>query len=110
MGIDEVETSCLSPEKCGNDGKNAASIVMAKYTAPYCTVNGVSTTSAYTEEEQMTIQEQCKDLAISTCKTFLPDAFKQIYDISTCADPPIGNALTFDQLDELKKECEKMVD
>merc|ERR1719148_52233 len=104
--VDEKIEGCLTPEHCANEGKEAAAVIMAIYTAPFCTVNGISVTSA---KEPPTIEKKCKEYAISSCKTYLPQAYQDVLDISTCSDD-MEDLSSWDLLEELEKECHDMVE
>jgi len=104
--VDEKIEGCLTPEYCANEGKEAAAVIMAIYTAPYCTVNTVSATSA---KEPPKIEKKCKEYAISSCKTYLPQAYQDVLDVSTCSDD-MEDLSSWDLLEDLQKQCHDMVE
>merc|ERR1712008_20376 len=80
--VKEKMEECLTPLYCAYQGKEAAAIVMAIYTAPYCVVKK----SKAKVQEEPSIEKMCKDYAIASCKTYLPEAYEKIKKISKCSE------------------------
>lgn len=104
--VDEKIEGCLTPAYCADEGKEAAAVIMAIYTAPFCNVNAVSSTYS---EKKPSIEKKCKEYAIASCKTYLPQAYRDVRAISSCSDD-IEDYVSWDLLEELERECEDMVE
>jgi len=98
----EKKEECLNPHYCNEAGKEAAAIIVADYTAPYCTIN------TFSSKTNLSIEERCRDYAIRSCKGHIPDAYEELLEMSECKgiDPELDWVI----YDELEKKCRKTVD
>jgi len=90
-------------QECYESGKEAAANVVAVYTAPYCTVNIFASPKV-----KLSIEEQCRGAAIESCKVYIPDAYKELLEISECTE--IDDELDSITRESLEDECEETVD
>merc|ERR1712176_1127380 len=92
-----------SDQECYESGKEAAANVVAVYTAPYCQVNIFAS-----PEINLSIDVQCRAAAIESCKLNIPEAYKEILEMSECSD--IDDELDPITKESLQSECEETVD
>jgi len=103
--VDEKVAKCLTPEQCAKEGQNAAGVIMAMFTAPYCTVIGAED---YQTKSSQKIEKKCKKYAIQSCESYMPQAYQDVLDISECTDKL--PELDWDTLEDLQKKCKKTVE
>ena len=104
--VDEKIAECLTPEQCAKEGQDAAGVIMAIFTAPYCTV--MIQADYVTSESSKKIEKKCKKYDIQSCESYMPQAYQDVLEISDYSeDLP---ELDWDTLEDLQKKCKKTVE